>query len=277
MRVGFIGAGRMGAPMVRRLADAGHQVHALCRSDEKCAAIAELGATPVVEAAAVTADAEAVVICVFTDEQVREICRDLPAAMAPGAVLILHTTGSPRTAQHIAAQHPHIGVVDAPVSGGPHDIAAGTVTLFVGGADHPVDAVRPLLRAYGDPVLHVGPLGSGQTVKLINNAMFAAQIGVVAEGARIGKSLGVTEADLLAALGHGSSGSKVLDMVARAGSADGFIAAVAEFVGKDVAVVRDTAAGLDTELGLLDPLLNRVTGTGKPQEMGTTAADSTLR
>jgi 3-hydroxyisobutyrate dehydrogenase-like beta-hydroxyacid dehydrogenase len=262
MKVGFIGAGRMGAPMVRRLVAAGHQVHALGRTGEKCAAIAELGAEPVSDIAAVAAEAEAVVVCVFTDEQVQQVCEVLPDAMAAGSVLILHTTGSPRTAQTVAEQHPKLDVLDAPVSGGPHDIAAGHVTLFVGGTDEAFAKARPVLDSYGDPVLHVGPLGAGQTVKLINNALFAAQIGVVAEGARIGKSLGVAEADLLAALGHGSSSSKVLGMVAHAGSADGFIAAVGEFVGKDVAVVRETAGGLDTDLGLLDPLLNRVTRTG---------------
>lgn len=262
MKVGFIGAGRMGAPMVRRLVDGGHDIRTLCRSDEKRAAIAELGAQPVDDLAGLAGAADAVVVCVFTDEQVKQVCHDVAPVMAPGSVLILHTTGSPRTAQTIAAQYEHINVIDAPVSGGPHDIAAGHVTLFVGGSDDAVAQARPILGAYGDPVLHVGALGAGQTVKLINNALFAAQIGVVAEGARIGKSLGVAEGDLLAALGHGSSGSKVLEMVARAGSADRFIGAVGEFVGKDVAVVRDTAAGLDTELGLLDPLLNRVTGTG---------------
>ncbi|MDR3665088.1 MAG: NAD(P)-dependent oxidoreductase [Mycobacterium sp.] len=261
MKVGFVGAGRMGAPMVRRLVAAGHQVRVLGRTDEKCSAVAELGAEPVTDLAEVAADAEAVVVCVFTDDQVQAVGRDLPALMAPGGVLILHTTGSPHTAVTISRQAPHIEVVDAPVSGGPHDIAAGQVTLFVGGSAAAVDQARPTLDAYGDPVLHVGPLGSGQTVKLINNALFAAQIGLVAEGARIGKSLGVAEPDLLAALGHGSSASKVLGMVARVGSADGFIAAVGEFVGKDVAVVRDTAAGLGTDLGMLDALLSRVTGT----------------
>lgn len=260
MRVGFVGAGRMGAPMIGRLVAAGHQVRVLARSDDKRPAITELGAEPVADIAAVADDAEAVVVCVFTDEQVAQVCAELPSGMTPGSTLILHTTGSPRTAQQIAEQHPHLGVLDAPVSGGPHDIAAGEVTLFVGGAEDTVAAARPVLASYGDPVLHVGPLGAGQTVKLINNALFAAQIGLVAEAGRIGKSLGVAEPDLLAALGHGSSASKVLGMVARAGSADGFIAAVGEFIGKDVAVVRRTAAGLGTDLGLIDGLLGRVTG-----------------
>ena len=74
--------------------------------------------------------------------------------MSPDAVLVVHTTGSPRTAQAIAARG--VDVVDAPVSGGPHDVAAGRVTLFVGGEDDAVTRVRPLLSTYGDPVLHVG-------------------------------------------------------------------------------------------------------------------------
>lgn len=256
MRVGFVGVGRMGAPMVARLVAAGHQVRALARCDERRSAITELGAEPVTDIAAVADGAEAVVVCVFTDEQVAQVCAELPSGMAPGSTLILHTTGSPRTAQGIAEQHRRIGVLDAPVSGGPHDIAAGEVTLFVGGDADTVAAARPALAAYGDPVLHVGPLGAGQTVKLINNALFAAQIGLVAEAGRIGKSLGVAEPDLLAALGHGSSASKVLNMVARAGSADGFIAAVGEFIGKDVAVVRQTASDLDTDLGKLEGLID---------------------
>ncbi len=79
---------------------------------------------------------------------------------------------------------PHLDVIDAPVSGGPQEIAAGRVTLFVGGSDDAVTRVTPLLSAYGDPIFHVGPTGSGQKVKLINNAMFAAQIGLVKRGRR---------------------------------------------------------------------------------------------
>ena len=75
---------------------------------------------------------------------------------------------------------PHgVDVVDAPVSGGPHNAAAGALTLFVGGAEEAVARVRPVLGCYGDPVLHVGPLGAGQKVKLVNNALFAAQLGLL--------------------------------------------------------------------------------------------------
>ncbi len=259
MKVGFIGAGRMGAPMVDRLVAAGHDVAVLGRTADKRATVAERGARPVGEPSAVADGADVVVLCVFTDEQVRAICFDdgLLSKLDPGTVLVVHTTGSPRTAEELAQRAPAgVDVLDAPVSGGPHDIAAGTVTLFVGGGQEAFERARPALAAYGDPVLHVGPLGSGQKVKLINNTLFAAQIGMAAEAARLGDRLGVDESALLAAIPHGSGASKALGNIARAGSAATFIAAVGEFIGKDVAVVRRTAAELGADLGRLDPLVD---------------------
>ncbi|WP_273735670.1 NAD(P)-dependent oxidoreductase [Mycolicibacterium septicum] len=258
MHIGFIGAGRMGAPMVRRLTDAGHQVRALGRDDEKRASIAELGAEPVDSASAAVADADVTIVCVFTDDQVRELCPDLIDEMPAGSVLVLHTTGSPRTAESLAQRGAARGVavVDAPVSGGPHDIAAGTVTVFAGGEDDAVARAREVLTSYADPVLHVGPVGAGQRVKLVNNALFAAQIGAVAEGVRLGDRLGIDEATLLTALTHGSAASRALGGIAATGSADAFIARVGEFIGKDVAVVRRTASELDSDLGRLEDLLD---------------------
>jgi 3-hydroxyisobutyrate dehydrogenase-like beta-hydroxyacid dehydrogenase len=256
--VGFVGAGRMGAPMVARLVAAGHTVRAVGRTAEKRSAVAALGATPVDDPAGAADGANVVVVCVFTDEQVRRLCLDgdLVKGMRPGATLVVHTTGSPRTAQAIAERFSHVDVVDAPVSGGPHDIAAGSVTLFVGGPDDAVTRLTPLLSAYGDPILHAGGTGAGQLVKLVNNTLFAAQIGLVREGTRLGARLGVGEGPLLTALTHGSSQSRVLSMIAAAGSTGAFTSAVGEFIGKDVAVVRDTVAELGGDLGLLDALVD---------------------
>lgn len=258
MRIGFVGAGRMGAPMVRRLTGAGHQVRVLGRDDEKRAAVAELGAEPVSSPREAVEGADVAIVCVFTDEQVRELCPDLLDALPEGSILVLHTTGSPRTAEALAERGATrgIAVIDAPVSGGPHDIAAGTVTVFAGGPDDAVARAREVLTAYADPVLHVGPVGSGQRVKLVNNALFAAQIGVVAEGVRLGDRLGIDEATLLTALTHGSAASRALGGIAATGSADAFIERVGEFIGKDVAVVRDTASELNSDLGRLEALLD---------------------
>jgi 3-hydroxyisobutyrate dehydrogenase-like beta-hydroxyacid dehydrogenase len=259
-RVGFIGAGRMGGPMVARLVQSGHEVRALGRSPEKRTAIRELGADGAATLSDVADGADVVIVCVFTDEQVQHVCleSDLMAAMQPGSVLVLHTTGSPRTAEAIAARADRhfIDVVDAPVSGGPDDVAAGRVTLFVGGSDDAVEHISPVLASYGDPIVHVGPTGAGQRVKLVNNALFAAQIGLVAEAVRLGRRLGIDESTLLTALPNGRASSRALSGIASAGSAATFITAVGDFIGKDVEVIRKTMAELGSDMGVIDDIVN---------------------
>jgi 3-hydroxyisobutyrate dehydrogenase-like beta-hydroxyacid dehydrogenase len=265
VKVGFIGAGRMGRPMVVRLIDTGHDVRALARTEEQRRDLAWLGAHAVGDVGELGAWADVVVVCVFTDEQVRQVCLDgaLLPAMRPGSALVVHTTASPGTIEAVAARAGEVGVVDAPVSGGPHDIAAGNLTIFVGGADDAVDRARAVLRCYADPVLHVGPIGAGQKVKLVNNALFAAHIGLLAEAVRLGESLGVPESTLLAALTHGSATSRVLDIVAARGSVGSFVEVAGEFVAKDVAVVRGVAAELGSDLGALEQLIKAVGVGGK--------------
>ncbi|MGC7101506.1 NAD(P)-dependent oxidoreductase [Amycolatopsis lurida] len=252
MRVGVVGAGRMGRPMVARLVDAGHAVRALGRSVEARAALVDIGATAVGEATEVTEGADVVLVCVHDDEQVRAVCLHggLIERMPAGAVLVVHTTGSPRVVEDIAARG--VTVVDAPVSGSPQDIAAGRVTLFAGGSSDAVEHARPALVSYSDPVLHVGDLGAGQHVKLLNNSLFAAHIGLLGEAVRCGRKWGVREEVLLDALAHGSAASYALTRVAPRGSVVAFTVAVAEFLGKDMAVARKVAAELGAELGAID-------------------------
>ncbi len=265
MKVGFVGAGRMGRPMVARLVEAGHDVQVLGRTADRRRELEQLGAHAVNDVAGAGAQADVVVLCVFTDEQVRQVCLDsaLLPTMPSGSTLVVHTTASPKTIEAIAARSDDVDVVDAPVSGGPHDIAAGKLTLFVGGADDAVLRVRPVLGCYGDPVLHVGPSGAGQKVKLINNALFAGQIGLLAESVRLGRRLGVPESALLAALAHGSATSRVLGLVAARGSLASFTQVAGDFVGKDVAVVRGIAEELGTDLGVLDDVIKVTDAAGK--------------
>jgi 2-hydroxy-3-oxopropionate reductase len=246
--------------MVARLVEAGHDVAVLGRSAEKRAAVAQLGATAVADIADAAAGAQVVVICVFTDEQVRQVCLEngLLATMSPGSALVVHTTGSPRTVEAIAVRGAprDVDVVDAPVSGGPHNAAAGALTLFVGGAEEAVARVRPALGCYGDPILHVGPSGAGQKVKLVNNVLFAAQIGLLSGSIDLAARLGVPESTLLNALPHGSAASRALDIVANGGSVASFIDTAGEFVGKDIGVARRIAAELGSNLGVLDDVID---------------------
>jgi 3-hydroxyisobutyrate dehydrogenase-like beta-hydroxyacid dehydrogenase len=223
---------------VDRLAGAGHEVRALGRSDEARHILTGIGAQAVFSPADAGEHADAVIVCVFTDEQVRAVCLETPllAAMPPGAVLAVHTTGSPHTAEAIAAEavSHDIRVLDIPVSGGPHDIAAGRLTVFAGGPTEALERIRPALAAYADPIVHVGALGSGQRVKLVNNVLFAVQIGLVAESVRLAAQLDIDETTLLSALPHASGNSRALAGVAAKGSVTAFADSVGAFIRKDV-------------------------------------------
>jgi 3-hydroxyisobutyrate dehydrogenase-like beta-hydroxyacid dehydrogenase len=263
-RLGFVGAGRMGRPMVRRLLEAQYQIRVLGRSAASRRSLAAEGAQVTADVAEVGAGADAVLVCVHSDEQVRQVCLGggLLDGMDPGSILVIHTTASPRTIAAIAerAAPGGIGVIDAPVSGGPPDVEIGRLTLFVGGADDAVSRARPVLECYGDPVLLVGPAGAGQRVKLINNALFAAQIGLLSSAVRLGEQLGVDEAVLLSALPRGSAASRALGRAAARGSVASFAAAVGDFLSKDVRVIRSFAAEMGADLGSLDEPLNALSG-----------------
>jgi 3-hydroxyisobutyrate dehydrogenase-like beta-hydroxyacid dehydrogenase len=226
--------------------------------------ISRLGAEPVEHPEELAAGAEAVVICVHNDAQVREICfeRNLLGVMASGSTLIVHTTGSPLLAGELLkeGQSRGIMVVDAPVSGGPADIAAGKITVYAGGDDIAFSSARRILSRYADPLVHTGRLGSGQAVKLVNNAIFLTNIEILTAGIEFGVDLGVDETMLIECLQQGSARSFALAGIAGTGSATRFRQAVGEFLDKDLAVVRDVARSTSADLGAID----RVLGASSP-------------
>ncbi|WP_216911036.1 NAD(P)-dependent oxidoreductase [Nocardia noduli] len=260
MSVAFVGAGRMGLPMVRRLSAAGESVRVLARSDSTREAVGGIARAVAVSTVTEAVDGvEAVIVCVHKDSEVREICLDagLVDGMPDGSVLIVHTTGSPDTAKDLArvAEPRGVRVVDAPVSGGPDDIARGAVTIFVGGDDAAVSAARRFLGAYGEPLIHVGPLGSGQLMKLVNNSIFLSNIEVIVSATRFGAVGGLDIETMLTCLRQGSAHSAALEGIARAGSPEGFLHSVREFLDKDAAVVREVADSVGADLGAIRPLL----------------------
>ena len=261
MKIGLVGAGRMGRPILDRLAAAGHDVTVLARRPETRAAAEADGLTWAGTVAETVRDADAAVVVVLTDEQVRSVCLGPDgalAAMKPGAVLVQHTTSAPATAQSLveAGTERGIGVLDAALSGGPHDIAAGRLTLWVGGDEALLEQTRPLLEAYASPIMPVGPAGSGQRVKLVNNALFVAQVGLAIDAVRLAGSLGIEEQAILTALQHGSGASRALDVVARGGSVKAVADRLADLMLKDVTVVREVARGAGVDLGILGTVLS---------------------
>ena len=147
-------------------------------------------------------------------------------------------------------------MLDAALSGGPHDIAAGTLTLWVGGDEVLLDEMRPVLESYASPIMFVGPLGNGQRVKLVNNALFVAQVGLAVDAVRLAGSLGIVEPAILEALQHGSGSSRALGVVARGGSVDTVAGRLGALMRKDLAVVREVARRSGADLGIIGTVLS---------------------
>ncbi|MFD4509430.1 NAD(P)-dependent oxidoreductase [Streptomyces sp. NPDC058457] len=274
MKIGFIGPGRMGRPILDRLVAADHDVTVCARRPEARAAAEADGLTCADTVAATVRDADAVFVVVLTDEQVRSVCLGSQgtggsdgaiAVMKPGATLVQHTTSAPATAQLLAEAGAKRGirVLDAALSGSPQDIAAGRLTLWVGGDEAVLDATRPLLETYASPVMSVGPVGNGQRGKLVNNALFVAQVGLAIDAVRLAGSLGIEEKTILAAVQHGSGASRALGVIAGGGSVDTVAERLADLMSKDVTVVRQVAADAGADLGILGRVLSSDAVEGK--------------
>ncbi len=261
-RVGIVGTGEMGRPVIERLLAAGHAVHAYARRPEARAELGERGVTTVDDVRALGAICDVVLVYVFSDEQVRVVAFDdgLVEAMAPGSVLVVHTTGSPATAQAIAAAAVprNIGVLDAAGSGGPAEVAAGRLNLFVGGEAEHLARCRPVFAAYASAITHFGPVGAGQMVKLVNNLLFGCHIELALEAARLAATFGVDDVELARTLHTCSGQSYSLDLVAAMGGTTRLLDAAGRFVHKDVLVAREVAAVAGVDLGSLDALTRAV-------------------
>jgi 3-hydroxyisobutyrate dehydrogenase-like beta-hydroxyacid dehydrogenase len=264
LRVGIIGVGEMGRPLVDRLLLAGQPIAALVRRPGLRDELAAAGVEMVDSVEMLARGRDIVLLFLFKDEQVRELALEtgLIEAMEPGAILVIHTTGSPRTAEAIANRGGARGikVVDAPVSGGPAKLVAGTITLLVGGEVEDVARCRPLFAAYAGPVLHAGPLGKGQQTKLINNIMFGAHIQLAIEAARVGRAFGLDAGTLASMLGSCSGNSAALEMVGLSGSPESLMTKAGKFIHKDILVATEVARELGVDLALLStvtaPLLS---------------------
>jgi len=258
--IAVIGAGRMGRPMVDRLAAAGYVPVVHARRAQTQAAAEAAGLRWAGSIAETVREADLVLTVVFDEAQLRSVTlgRDgALAAMKRGSILIQHTTCDPAVVTDIAdaAAGYGVDVLDAAVSGTPRDIAAGQLTVWVGGDEAALGRARAALGSYASPVLSVGPVGHGQRVKLVNNALFVAQVGLAVEAVRIAAGVGLGEADVLAALQHGSGASRALSAVAWIG-ADSVGPRLSEFMIKDVDAVRAIAERAQVDLGLLGDVLD---------------------
>jgi 3-hydroxyisobutyrate dehydrogenase len=206
MRIGFVGVGKMGKPMVLRLAGAGHAVTVHDRSQEAVAAVA---GTDGIAAAPTPADsargADMVVTMLPNGRIVREVATEMASGLADGAVLVDMSTSSPlETTALREALPPHAGLVDAPVSGGVWRAELGKLTIMAGGKAEDIDRVEPALAAMGS-VIRTGPLGSGHAMKLLNNYLSASGLAAACEAVLIGRAFGL-DPDLMADVFNVSTG-----------------------------------------------------------------------
>ncbi|MDT5127914.1 MAG: hypothetical protein QOH54_3558, partial [Mycobacterium sp.] len=213
MTVGFLGAGQLGEPMVERLLGAGHNVLVHARRAEARGRLEAKGAVLAASVADLAAGSDILISCLFSDAQLCETGLGPDGFIAnakPGSIFVSHTTGNLSTLEALqAGSETASSILDAPVSGTADDIAAGTLTVLLGGAGDAVAAVTPVLAAYADPVVPTGPLGSALAIKLINNLLFAANAQLLASATQLGEQLGVEPDVLLSALQVCSAGSQV--------------------------------------------------------------------
>ncbi|TDQ00169.1 2-hydroxy-3-oxopropionate reductase [Labedaea rhizosphaerae] len=213
--VAFIGLGIMGAPMAKHLVDAGHDVLGVNRSREPVERFVEAGGRDGGTVAEAVADADVVITMLPDSPDVTAVALGADGIYAnakKGALHIDCSTIRPDTARELAEAGASAGirVVDAPVSGGEAGAKEAALSIMVGGSDDDVAAARPLLEKVGKTIVHVGPPGSGQTVKAANQLIVAGTLELVAEAIVFLEAHGVATEAALEVLGGGLAGSTVL-------------------------------------------------------------------
>jgi 3-hydroxyisobutyrate dehydrogenase len=250
LRVGFIGLGSQGGPMARRIIETGYPVTLWARRPGTLEPFADTAAKTAGSPAELAAASDLVCVCVRDDADTEEVVDAVLGGLAAGGVIAVHSTVHPDTCRRLAerARAGGVRLIDAPVSGGAPAAEAGRLLVMVGGDEEAVEFCRPVFGSYGDPIVHLGPVGAGQVTKLLNNAAFTAHLGVAVSLLALGQSLGVDQRRLADVISHGSGNSFALERVASAGGTPARIGQHAgHLLRKDVQLIADVAAAAATE------------------------------
>lgn len=253
-RVGFIGLGIMGAPMAANLLRAGFDVTVWNRSPSRTQPLLETGANGADSPAGVAAASEVTLSCVTNSGDVEEVAlgpNGVIEGAKAGSVYIDCSTIAPETARNVAAALAKRGVamLDAPVSGGDIGAQAGTLAIMVGGEDETFARCLPVLQAMGKTIVHVGPSGAGQVVKLCNQIAGGLNLLAAAEAIGLARRSGVDPEKMLEVVSAGAAGSWMLSNLApravRGDYAPGFMV---DLMQKDLRLVLDAANDTHTPL-----------------------------
>jgi 2-hydroxy-3-oxopropionate reductase len=254
--VAFIGLGIMGGPMAANLVKAGHEVVGYNRSPEPVERLVAAGGRRATSVAEAVAGADVVITMLPDSPDVETVALGPDGVFArakPGVLYIDASTIRPAVAAHLTAEGAQRGirVVDAPVSGGEQGAIDATLSIMVGGSEDDFVAARPILEAVGRTVVHVGPAGSGQTVKAANQLIVAGTIELVAEAMVFLEAYGVNVEAAVEVLAGGLAGNAILDRKAAGMLARTFQPGFRiELHHKDLGIVQSAAR----EAGVVMPL-----------------------
>jgi 3-hydroxyisobutyrate dehydrogenase len=214
--LGLIGLGLMGRPFAKRLVERGYTVTAYDVDEKKIEQAAAAGAAPGASPAELAAASDLVMLFVTDTKSVEKAVlgeNGVVNGAAGGKVLVDFSTTEVEATREMAgrlARESGMGWVDAPVSGGPPASAAGTLTVMAGGADEHIARVRPLMADIAGRFTHMGPLGAGQSSKLINQVLVGSQHALLAEAIRFAENLGLDPHRLPECLAGGYADSVML-------------------------------------------------------------------
>ncbi|MFN3514301.1 MAG: NAD(P)-dependent oxidoreductase [Phenylobacterium sp.] len=254
MKVAFAGLGVMGFPMAGHLARAGHEVSVFNRSPEKAqrwaAAHGGRAAATVAEAAD---GAEIVFLCVGNDDDVRQVTGLALPAMAPGGIVVDHTTTSAKVAREMAELAARSGrwFVDAPVSGGQAGAEKGQLTVMCGGDETAFARAEPVIAAFAKAVRRMGGPGAGQLTKMVNQICIAGVVQGLAEGLHFAKRAGLDPLEVYEAISKGAAQSWQMDNRWKTMSEGRFDFGFAvDWMRKDLGLVLDEAAANGAKLDM---------------------------
>lgn len=217
LKLAFIGLGVMGYPMAGHLARAGHQVTVWNRTGAKAEKWAgEYGGKAAATPAEAAAASDFVMCCVGNDDDLRQVTLGpdgIFAGIKPGAVFVDHTTASADVARELAriAADKGIGCLDAPVSGGQAGAVNGQLTIMVGGDEAVYDRAEPVLKTYAKMIRRMGPAGSGQLAKMVNQICIAGVLQGLAEGMSLAAATGLDAKTLIEVISKGAAQSWQMD------------------------------------------------------------------
>ena len=217
MKAAFIGLGVMGYPMAGHLKNAGIDVCVYNRTAEKAQRWVEEYKGSMADTPAAAADGRDVVLsCVGNDDDVRQVLlgdAGALSAMQSGALLVDHTTASATLARELnsAAAKKDVGFLDAPVSGGQAGAENGALTIMVGGEDSQYEIAKPVFESYSKFSKLLGPAGSGQLAKMVNQVCIAGVVQGLAEGLNFARKAGLDGEALIETISKGAAGSWQMD------------------------------------------------------------------